>query len=1275
MEVEEDPSSQFVDFTNATPLEQFIADIEQTLIVWQLSNKGHACADALGAAFPQQKQQQQRARRRSSVDLTGDSYAADSSTWREDEPLTWTHVVELDLHGNGAPNCYALTLFVSNQSSQPHEQHKEGDSHQNSMDTNNNSSKKNQWQEGLEHFTPTMLAIADSTRDFHWQRGCNGAATGFHDSSVFVDGNDGLTLEDEQKSNKRATFESVKKWFGVDEFVFLSRTSQSANRRPVSTMNRSRPLATSNSEASDTNQALSGEDVILGNKSGVSLRAGEDDERKDFMLDIAVDQNESGVLLSALTIALNNCNCTLPAFVPTYAPSNGTWLGSAVPGATGNVSISFETDSIPEVNSHQSCISGLLDFFRLKLQLPHQIEEKYRLAAASGDSATDLALGMSVSASFGYSWTRADDPREMELDHSTWKTQCFNEGAGTFARHQNDHAEHQQVVKALFGGDRSDQCVGSVASPLLGMDLTVIWPNLREGTYVDNVVHSSLDAKKAPEWMLDVRFQDLKSENERKPQLALSKVVANLVQAYSNSRELSKDILVSEMAPNLPPSATQPPSSSSSSTTSAPSSSSSRLPETIPAARAAVVIGNAIGTLTSTLVSAATWKGTDIEEIRRIVWELFDDVDDGSAHQKCAMRSTLPMNVAHSAPIGQLVSILACRMGQLHGVNAMSLLWVEFVKMLRERWFQLRLLPAMIARCAVLTGFRVAAASVAGFPPVSTAPEAPITELLHFKVPKSLQKADQDFSYSLFCWLFVCRQAEICRTPAETNDLATTMSDLTSFTLDYDEDNDVNEEAVDDSPGSDDEFFDSIEQHDTQHSGSTAVAGSAATGVTEGGRRVIPGVYCLTTNALMMEPLTQVAVPMTEDVAKEQQDLLSRLGVSVESAMLRQQIQSAALVSDMQAFKAANPGCCLADFIRWYSPKDWIPVDPLQSEQEFLPEEGRNVWWFEKQGMLSERMRFGSKTQQKHLWQQIWETSAPVPASRQKCLFDPLHESEKIYHYLETISPHELFHQMLAGVIASACYTLTTALPFPSKELPVFDAAMRDLVNRCNRAIALLDDALAESQVAFPAGKDQREEHEKAKGQLQVAFEMALDACWKLVLELEHVESLLSNALALLECFLPSPSSEDERKPHDAATTSATLELINLLLLQTATGYHLSGDTKRYASTAMVPGGRSISELLQVDALRERVTTLVLLNPVLIGPVQREYVLRCISPRPFLREYYLDDDPVVDQSSSPRVVESSSNGVEESPLVVNRMYAAFEKNTVRFALVLAESEF
>ncbi|CAG2069452.1 unnamed protein product, partial [Timema podura] len=35
-------------------------------------------------------------------------------------------------------------------------------------------------------------------------------------------------------------------------------------------------------------------------------------------------------------------------------------------------------------------------------------------------------------------------------------------------------------------------------------------------------------------------------------------------------------------------------------------------------------------------------------------------------------------------------------------------------------------------------------------------------------------------------------------------------------------------------------------------------------------------------------------------------------------------MMSASLLSDMESFKAANPGACLEDFIRWYSPRDWI---------------------------------------------------------------------------------------------------------------------------------------------------------------------------------------------------------------------------------------------------------------------------------------------------------------------------------------------------------------
>ena len=38
---------------------------------------------------------------------------------------------------------------------------------------------------------------------------------------------------------------------------------------------------------------------------------------------------------------------------------------------------------------------------------------------------------------------------------------------------------------------------------------------------------------------------------------------------------------------------------------------------------------------------------------------------------------------------------------------------------------------------------------------------------------------------------------------------------------------------------------------------------------------------------------------------------------------MRARVQGDLLCSDMSAFKAANPGCALGDFVRWHSPRDW----------------------------------------------------------------------------------------------------------------------------------------------------------------------------------------------------------------------------------------------------------------------------------------------------------------------------------------------------------------
>ena len=87
----------------------------------------------------------------------------------------------------------------------------------------------------------------------------------------------------------------------------------------------------------------------------------------------------------------------------------------------------------------------------------------------------------------------------------------------------------------------------------------------------------------------------------------------------------------------------------------------------------------------------------------------------------------------------------------------------------------------------------------------------------------------------------------------------------------------------------------------------------------------------------------------------------------------------------MESFKAANPGCILEDFVRWYSPRDWIIEDG---------EEKRDVNT-SIQGHLSVRMQIPG-----NLWVQAWESANSVPAFKQKSLVDHTTQAEKAIIYL-----------------------------------------------------------------------------------------------------------------------------------------------------------------------------------------------------------------------------------------------------------------------------------
>ena len=152
-------------------------------------------------------------------------------------------------------------------------------------------------------------------------------------------------------------------------------------------------------------------------------------------------------------------------------------------------------------------------------------------------------------------------------------------------------------------------------------------------------------------------------------------------------------------------------------------------------------------------------------------------------------------------------------------------------------------------------------------------------------------------------------------------------------------------------------------------------------------------------------PLTQESTPMTEDMIDEHANVLVNLGCSSDAALLRAKIQSASLLSDMESFKAANPGCVLEDFVHWYSPRDFVEVEILNVETNQI----------EKRFELSNRMKIAG-----NVWIEVWNNAKSVPVRKQKRLFDDTKEAEKVFEWLNTLTICKIVQELLPMLFHSS---------------------------------------------------------------------------------------------------------------------------------------------------------------------------------------------------------------------------------------------------------------
>jgi len=196
----------------------------------------------------------------------------------------------------------------------------------------------------------------------------------------------------------------------------------------------------------------------------------------------------------------------------------------------------------------------------------------------------------------------------------------------------------------------------------------------------------------------------------------------------------------------------------------------------------------------------------------------------------------------------------------------------------------------------------------------------------------------------------------------------------------------------------------------------------------EGVEKPLEGYYLLNdAETLINIPLTLEQPMYTADVLQERFSTLQDLGTSMEATKKRAELQNAQLISDIAGFKAANPNGVLEDFIRWYSPNDWITEDDNDTPKG----QGRI-------GKLSVRMEAKD-----NIWQVLWKETDPCVASRQKPLFDFTAEGEQVLRWLETLSPMQTLIQLSQVGIGTAISVLSHSIGYEKNVDPLVQQVER----------------------------------------------------------------------------------------------------------------------------------------------------------------------------------------------------------------------------------------
>lgn len=226
-------------------------------------------------------------------------------------------------------------------------------------------------------------------------------------------------------------------------------------------------------------------------------------------------------------------------------------------------------------------------------------------------------------------------------------------------------------------------------------------------------------------------------------------------------------------------------------------------------------------------------------------------------------------------------------------------------------------------------------------------------------------------------------------------------------------------------------------------------------------------------------------------------------------------------------------------------------------------------------------------------WQEAWENAKPVPARRQRRLFDDTREAEKVLQFLSGLRPGETMQLLMPNLLHAAAHR---TLKEPLGVVPHAKDLVRD-------AIALI--AQMSRLPCRPEVKHYSHAH-------NADYEKRNAIVTDLVKRLAHCETVVSQAMSLRAKFLKDATAVTEQaEPDDVEAVASQMETFvqNLYMLPEVGVVGAGRGPAGQLIQAMFREAQKAAHMFTSD---EGLTSQQIFPP----PDSREYILRTSATRP-----------------------------------------------------------